>query len=197
MPTILAVREGDPDFWHYSDELFRLRHEVFLERLRWDVGVFEGREIDDFDTPDCVYMVATDDDGQVVGGWRLNPTTGPYMLRDVFPELLRGLQPPAETAVWEISRFAMSRRRTSRSSTFGLGAVTLLLLAETVRFALSQNIRCFVLVVSTSVERLLKTSGLRIQRFSAPMTVGKVETVACWVEIDLHTRQVLLGREPV
>ncbi len=38
---------------------------------------------------------------------RLLPTTGPYMLADVFPQLLRGEDPPKAEHIWEISRFAV------------------------------------------------------------------------------------------
>src|SRR5690348_10357820 len=89
--------------------MFRLRHEVFKERLDWEVGSRAGKERDVFDDLDPVYIVC-EKDGDVLGSWRLLPTTGPYMLQDVFPELLHGQPAPNAPHVWEISRFAVSKR---------------------------------------------------------------------------------------
>src|ERR1700716_3981750 len=85
--------------------MFRLRHEVFKERLAWEVGSQNGRERDMFDDLDPVYIVC-EEGNDVLGSWRLLPTTKPYMLKDVFPELLYGMPAPEAPDVWEISRFA-------------------------------------------------------------------------------------------
>ncbi len=60
----------------------------------------------------------------MLGSWRLLPTTGPYMLRDVFPQLLHGVAAPAAADTWEISRFAVSKRVIGNSSLGTIRSVT-------------------------------------------------------------------------
>src|SRR3546814_13625445 len=56
---------------------------------------------------DTLFPYTTPFRSRVVGTWRMLPTTGPYMLRDVFPQLLDGLPPPCGPRIWEGSRFAV------------------------------------------------------------------------------------------
>ena len=53
-------------------------------------------------------------------------------------------------------------------------------------FAVSNQIKQFVTVTSVALERLLKRTGLPIHRFGdgKAQRVGRVLTVACWVEIN-------------
>jgi acyl homoserine lactone synthase len=61
--------------------MFRLRFEVFHEKLGWEVSTTsDGFERDEYDNLERVaYVLATGESGQVDGCWRLLPTTGPYM----------------------------------------------------------------------------------------------------------------------
>ncbi len=70
------------------DQIFRLRHRVFKQRLDWDVASVDGRERDAFDDLDPVYLFGRGPTGEVNATWRLLPTTGPNMLRDSFAHLL-------------------------------------------------------------------------------------------------------------
>lgn len=74
------------------DSMYALRHEMFAERLQWQVQSHNGKEKDWFDRLEPTYIVARhpEDARRATGSWRLLPTTGPYMLKDVFPELLHG-----------------------------------------------------------------------------------------------------------
>lgn len=88
--------------------MHRLRKKVFADRMKWPVQVDqEGLEVDQFDLPEAVYLLALDPLGQVIGNWRLLPTTGPTMIRDVWPEFLDTLPMPYDHFSWEASRFAV------------------------------------------------------------------------------------------
>jgi N-acyl-L-homoserine lactone synthetase len=89
-------------------EMHRLRKRVFKDRMKWDVHITDGGlEVDQFDLPNAVYLLATNKAGRVVGNWRLLPTTGPTMIRDVWPGFLDSLPMPSSATVWEASRFAV------------------------------------------------------------------------------------------
>jgi Autoinducer synthase len=72
------------------DAMFRNRALTFSDRLGWDVTVKDGYEQDVFDQADPLYLVSVDPiNDRYWGSLRLLPTTGPNMLRDVFPFLSR------------------------------------------------------------------------------------------------------------
>lgn len=181
---------------HYAEPMYRLRYEVFHRRLGWDVKAEQGMERDQFDDADSVYLLATDAGDQVCGGWRLRPTTRHYMLSDIFPQLLGGQPPPRHRHIWEISRFAVDTSVVARTAGFSMGETARRLVRDTVRFAVDNHISQYVLVTSTAVERLLTGTGLVLHRFGPPIKIGRVWSVACWVDIDAHTRHVALGEAP-
>lgn len=191
-----VVRGGRHDPWFmstYAEAMHRLRYRVFHQRLRWDVTVCDGLERDRFDNDHTVYMVTTDITNVLSGGWRLLPTTRDYMLSDVFPQLLLGQHPPCDRHIWEISRFAVDTKERAQTAAFSLGETAGLLLVDAVRFAIENDITRYVLVTSVAVERLLAGTGILIRRFGAPVRIGRVMSVACWIDIDVHTRHILLG----
>lgn len=91
--------------------MFEDRKSVFVDLLKWDVPVLDGRfEIDEFDDPGATYVVVTDGDGDHLGSARLLPTTGPHILGTLFPNLCWA-PPPTGPEVFEITRFCLSRRQ--------------------------------------------------------------------------------------
>lgn len=172
--------------------MFRLRHEVFKERLNWDVGSIAGRERDVFDDLDPVYIVC-EEEGEVLGSWRLLPTTGPYMLKNVFPELLHGTPAPEAENVWEISRFAVSKRVTGNESLGTVKSVTNTLLDELFKFASRRNIERIVAVSDIRFERILKRAGLLTQRYGPPLQIGVTKAVSGYADVtELNLRRLAL-----
>lgn len=104
MHVMSGASEGLPKGLHSKVGIYR--HKVFVEQLGWELRTQDGAELDQFDRPDTVYVVAQDGEGHVYGCARLLPTTRPYLLGEVFPQLLNGLPPPRSPDVWELSRFA-------------------------------------------------------------------------------------------
>ena len=93
------------------DAMFRNRAENFAERLGWEVVVKDGYERDMFDDANPLYLVSVDPDTEEYwGSLRLLPTTGPNMLRDVFPQLLDGDTVESAT-IWESSRICTAGAR--------------------------------------------------------------------------------------
>ncbi|MEK6291646.1 MAG: acyl-homoserine-lactone synthase, partial [Paraburkholderia tropica] len=87
------------------------RHKVFVQRLQWQipgVGHDSTSEWDEFDGGATVHMVALSANNEVCGCARLMPTTGSYLLGDVFPQLAGPGSPSPSPTVWEMSRFAGS-----------------------------------------------------------------------------------------
>jgi acyl homoserine lactone synthase len=177
--------------------MFRLRYDTFFTRLRWDVQTHDGLEIDDFDRIDSArYIVARSAQEEVAACWRLLPTLGPNMLRDVFPELLHGLPAPAAGDVWELSRFAIDSPRVSGADNagnhqIGFGQLSVALMTEAARFAQENGIARYVTVTTAAIERMMKGLGLHIHRLGAPVRIGSVLTVACFIEVDEVTLKAI------
>lgn len=140
-------------------EVFRLRHRVFRERLGWKVNSNGGLERDRFDDLGPVYLLARDDDGLLVGTWRLLPTTGDYMLKSVFPQLLEDAPAPAKEDLWETSRFAVDSARLREPGPRGVSRVTSELFCGLVEHCLASGIREVVQVYDIRIARLLPRIG--------------------------------------
>jgi acyl homoserine lactone synthase len=163
--------------------------------LVWDVTSRDGHEYDRFDDADSLYVLGTDAEEALCGGWRLRPTDRGSMLGEVFTQLLQGADAPCDSGIWEISRFVVKKdvRRApgARKPCWGARA----LLREAVHFAIEHEISRYVFVVNLAVERLIAHSGVRVHRFASAVRIGRSLSVACWVDIDDHTRQLLLEEE--
>jgi len=95
----------------YLDQHFLLRHEVYVGERKWlDLAKPDGRERDQFDNEDAVYMLAIEGE-QVVGGSRLIPSIKPHLLNEVFPHLASSGAPRApEIYEWTRVHVAKDRR---------------------------------------------------------------------------------------
>lgn len=167
--------------------MFELRNKVFKERLNWKVNSNDGLEQDYFDDLLPVYMIVTEPGSLVEGCWRLLPTTTNYMLRDVFPQLLRGEKAPASQDVWEISRFAVLPPEGTENGQTILRTVTLEILRRGYEFAVANDIAHYVAVMGVAMERFLgRTVGVPMRRFGdgRAQYVGEVLSVACWIDIN-------------
>ncbi len=181
------------------DAMFRLRFEVFHRRLGWRVTTRAGREVDGYDRLDPVYMAARRDDGDVVGCWRMLPTTGRYMLRDTFPELLDGEEAPRDPRIWELSRFAVAQAAPGDHRAALVGNTTLEMIREVIEYADDHGIDAYVTVTSVALERLLRRSGIPLHRFGEGRSrrVGHVNSVACWVPVNDEMRAAVGARMPL
>lgn len=178
--------------------MHRLRAEVFSDRLGWDVKVTDdGLEVDEFDAlPSARYIVAEAPDGGVDACWRLLPTLGPNMLRDVFPQLMHGQPVPAAAQIWELSRFAVASDRLAPEESagthqIGFGELSVQLMREAARFGAENGIERYVTVTTAPIERMMRKLGLNVHRAGPPIRIGAVLTVACFIEIDATTLNAL------
>jgi N-acyl-L-homoserine lactone synthetase len=101
------VQAGQAGKTRFLFEMHRFRTRIFKEKMGWEVSITEdGLEVDQFDLPDSIYMLALDEDKKVIGTWRLLSTDGPTMIHDVWPQFLESIEMPKDPDVWETSRFA-------------------------------------------------------------------------------------------
>lgn len=178
------------------DQLFNLRYRVFHQRLGWAVRCIGRHEIDQFDDGAARYVLVRDASTQrLCGSWRLRPTTQPYMLSSVFPELLDGHLAPRSEKVWEISRLCVETHSATEMPT-SFNAVVMELMRATAKFATEQRIHQFVAVTTPSLVRLLALAGIPVVQLGKPRLVGVVTSLACRVDFDSRTRAVISNISP-
>ncbi|ERV16549.1 acyl-homoserine-lactone synthase [Pseudomonas aeruginosa BL17] len=150
-------------------ELGRYRHQVFIEKLGWDVvstSRVRDQEFDQFDHPQTRYIVAMGRQG-ICGCARLLPTTDAYLLKDVFAYLCSET-PPSDPSVWELSRYAASAADDPQ--------LAMKIFWSSLQCAWYLGASSVVAVTTTAMERYFVRNGVILQRLGPPQKV-KGETL--------------------
>lgn len=183
--NVLCTRAADMS-GPLVESMARYRHRVFVERLRWTLPLAQpGLELDQFDLPSTVHLVARTAAGELSGYGRLLPTSGPHMLEHLFGHLVdHDLPVPRGDGVWELSRFAAlapaadgcgRERRAER------------LLLAALQFCRQQGASQLVAVTTTSVERLILRTGIECRRLGAARRDGARALVAIVMAVSDHS----------
>ena len=98
-----------------ADTMFKDRAWQFKERLGWDVTVTNGRERDEYDDLNPLYVIWELPDGSHGGSMRLLPTTGRTMVSDHFSHIGDGVTIESPL-IWECTRFCLSPRSDGRTA---------------------------------------------------------------------------------
>lgn len=179
---------------HYRDGPGRLlletmfidRKRLFVDFFGWDIPVVEGRfEIDQFDTPDTVYIIAADADGLHEASIRLMPTTRPHMLGTIFPHLCPG-GVPTGPAIWESTRLCLpqrhgaERRRQLRNA----------LISAMVDFANARRIECLTGVLPEAFRKEVLAMGWAAEPLGPAMRCesGTIGAFAAHIAADTPER---------
>lgn len=138
--------------------MHRLRKKVFQDRMKWSVHVTKnGLEIDQFDISDAVYLLAVDHEERVRGSWRLLPSTGPTMIRDIWSQSLSSNPMPSRNDVWEASRFSVDTEGSvNEGGLNSVGQVTGELFLGLTELCLANNIKHIFTLYDARIARLLK-----------------------------------------
>lgn len=140
------------------ESMLRLRYSVFVEKLKWDIGIKieTGKEFDDYDNENAKYIVGLDTNGEVHATCRLIPTNCNYMLAEKYQEAISYCEIPRTDRIYEISRFCISDEVKQVSNGKAMG----MLLAEAMRIGLKLKLTHFVsLTTDTVIPAIMKYSG--------------------------------------
>ena len=185
---LLSGATAGPNEVPLIDDMFRLRHAVFSERLKWTSLTPDGRERDVYDRLNPVYLICRDPAGNVIGCWRLLPTVGPYMLKDIFAHLLHGAPAPEREDIWEISRFAIDPSLRDYVSLGAVGRVVGQMLLELFTFAENYGISQVVAASDIRFDRILRRAGLPTRHFGPAIVMENSRAVAGWADISQENR---------
>jgi acyl homoserine lactone synthase len=156
------------------DAMFRNRAQTFSERLGWDVSVKDGYERDVFDDANPLYLICVDQHtNEYWGSLRLLPTTGPNMVRDVFPYLLGEGEYIESATIWESSRIcAVPAAGQPERSRCGVNLALGELLAGIGEVAIIAGLTQIVSVFDARIYRVLRAAGCNPQIIGRPRRIG-------------------------
>jgi acyl homoserine lactone synthase len=171
------------------------RYRVFVQTLQWDLHVADGIELDQFDDAATIYVITQDDSGDLTSFARLLPTDRPYLLGDVFPQLLNGLALPSSPDIWELSRFAaVDFKRQPTASEGQISSLTAIrLLQASINCARARGASRLITVSPIGIERLLRRAGFHFHRAGPPTIVDGHPLCACWIELDYAGAEARVG----
>ena len=173
-------------------QMHRIRKSVFKDRLGWDVAVSGELEVDEYDALGPSYLLSIDSYGIVNGCVRLLPTTGPNMLRDIFPSFVTKAAVPRGERVWEASRFAVTRNTSAAEA--GLSQTTYDLLIGVLEFGLSKGISTIACVVDVRMERILRRAGWELERLGPVHRIGNTTAMAGQLNVSAQILRELEAR---
>ena len=145
-------------------DIQRFRTTLFVDQCGWLLPVRDGREIDQFDTPDTIHM-ALFERGVLCGTFRAVRSDRPYLAAEVFASLAVVSPYPHRADVWEISRFGVSTAADGRET----ARITYALMFW---FARQVGACGLVAIADLAYERFLRSIGIRTRRYGPPQIIG-------------------------
>jgi acyl homoserine lactone synthase len=187
MFTIEAGRQGQLHAG-VEAELAAYRYKVFVEHLGWDLPIAQvGSERDQFDRPDTFYVVAKDTEERICGCARLLPTSNPYLLGTIFPQLMGNQPIPTSADIWELSRYTtqlVNGEITSRQEATARFRELLKAVCET---AFQCGAKRLITFSYLGVERIARNFGIHVHRVGPCEFIDDKPVVAFWIELDEQT----------
>jgi acyl-homoserine lactone synthase len=176
---------------------FRIRHDIYVGERKWmNLAKPDGRECDQFDNDDAIYLLAIE--GQkVVGGSRLIPTLKPHLLDEVFPHLAQKGVPRAHN-IYEWTRVhVIKERREGRNRGVALGS----LFCGVLEYCLARDVVALTALVEMWWLPHFHEMGWTLDPLGLPELINGEWSIAISLSIDrrtLETTREMFGiREPV
>ena len=171
--------------------MFEARKQVFVDLLKWDVSVLEGRyEVDQFDNEHAVYLIVADRSGDHLGSARLLPTIRPHILDSLFPNLCAG-EPPRSSDCFEITRFCLGRNQNARERLETRNR----LVSALAQYALKNGISVYTGVAELAWLQQILAFGWRCRPLGLPQVIGGRTLGALRIDIDATTPALLAAND--
>lgn len=168
-------------------EMFAARKSIFVDLLKWNVPVLDGRyEIDQFDDEHARYLILADRDEGHLGSARLLPTTRPHILDSLY-SVLCDEPPPRGAAIFEVTRFCLDRklraheRRTVRDA----------LVAALASHALDHGIESYTAIAEIGWFQQILSFGWHCEPLGLPRLIDGRTLAALHIRITPDTPALL------
>lgn len=182
--TIVERGVSRPDQTPPVQSMFEARKQVFVDLLKWEVPVIDGRfEVDQFDDRHAIYVIVAGPKGEHLGSARLLDTRRPHILGSLYPDLCAGTV-PSGPGIFEITRFCLgrnqgaARRRETRNR----------LVSALVSIALDQGIRTYTGVAEMGWLQQILAFGWECRPLGPPRALDCGLLGALAISIGSETR---------
>ena len=180
---VIGSQSREPAKEPLLQAMFEARKQVFVELLKWDVPVLDGRyEIDQFDDEHATYLIVTDPAGQHLGSARLLPTSRAHILDSLFPSLCAG-DPPRSADCFEITRFCLGLNQNSRGRLETRNRLVFAL----AQYALDNGIAVYTGVAELHWLQQILAFGWRCRPLGLPQVIDGRTLGALRIDIDAET----------
>lgn len=167
--------------------MFEARKRVFVDLLKWDLPVLEGRyELDQFDDAHAVYLIVRGEAGEHLGSARLLETERPHLLDTLFADLCEG-PVPRGPRVREITRFCLDRGLTAARRR----AVRDRLVTALVDHALERGIACYTGIAEIGWLQQILAFGWRCRPLGLPAQRAGKTLGALRIDVSRETPALL------
>ncbi len=180
---------------HRHGELFvnllKARRKSFIERNKWNLPEAEGMEYDQYDTP-ASRWIAVHEDGEVLAGIRLTPTTAKcgiytYMIRDAQLGLLESIpsdllyeEAPVDEDIWESSRVFVNNDVPAKKRT----EVQLRLMQELIDTARVEGAKKVLGMVPAIWSRWIRKLGMHAEPAGPVMTIDGAKVQVALMDLS-------------
>ncbi|MEG3617508.1 acyl-homoserine-lactone synthase [Magnetovibrio sp. PR-2] len=174
---------------HYDDALaqsYKVRHRAFIEKQNWDVPHCHGMEYDTYDTPAAVYLLARNEFGNVLGLTRLIPTLRPYMLDEIWPNMLGKHAGTRQETIWEATRFAVDPTLDQEERS----GVALAITQACLEFGLANGIQSYLVLSPLAILRRVigpGGAGCEYTQLGDQEVFGRTRVMAAEVTVNAET----------
>lgn len=167
--------------------MFAARKAVFVDLLKWDVPVLGGQyEIDQFDDAHATYLILAEAGGTHLASARLLPTRRPHILGSLYAGLCAEA-PPQGDDIFEITRFCLDRRLTTRARR----AVRDTLVSALAEHALASGITAYSAIAEIGWSRQILAFGWHCVPLGLPQMLGGKMLTALRIDITPETPALL------
>lgn len=169
--------------------MFEARKQVFVDLLKWEVPVVEGRyELDQFDDEQAIYVIVASEQGEHLGSARLLRTVRPHILDTLFPDLCAEM-PPRGPEVLEVTRFCLGRNQSAAQRLLTRNR----LVTALVEFALAKGVTTYPGVADLAWLQQILAFGWRCRPLGIPQMRGGKMLGSLRIDIT-HETPGLLAR---
>lgn len=169
------------------EQMFRMRHTFYIEGHGWaDLHGVDGKETDEFDDGPVVYLMSIDPWGDVAVSVRLNPTTGPTLLKKFASWSNEPL--PEEPSCWDISRWIAAPRHRRAANPRWTTNHQRELMIGILEFCLSRGLTRLTMLAELRLAERIAAYGWPLRYLGEPREYegGKGTAVAAEIGVGAH-----------